>query len=1746
MENSKKTFIAGINTDDSFFALTAQDNLDALNSRVVTSSEGKAGSISNVDGTRKIPNYNSFKNTKVIGSYEDATSNNVFYFLVNTESGNSSIYCYKPKEDNIYKVLSDSNLESSYKLGFNQLKPITGIGYIDDILYWTGVEGKEPFRINVERGISTNNASYTTTFDPYILPLKKSIITLIRKPPMLPLKITIQEDSDRDTSFLKSRSHTFAYRYVYKDGETSVFSPTSHHYPNQDMDDDNHKTSRKIKVDFPLYEAESNGISQDVHKIQYAVKFDKDTSYFIWKEFDNVTHTTEFAAQNNAVEGVITADFYNDVLGFAVDDVNSIKLYDTIPYEAEALSIARNRLFLGNIKEGRLNPKQINSTDISLELLTSNFSDSFSQYDRNRGGKVGFSHASAYQIGIAFFDFAGRTGGVLTDDSLKIITPERDLSLNTYNSFINFTLNESLRNKIPDWAEYYAIVRTKNLTKDFTLSNLSDKVRYFQTASTGNFSVNIEKVYPTNDDNDNKGLSGTPNGTFEDQEFVSFSTDHEGLAVGLGDLTSYKQGYTYQEGDRIKLITANNVFEASVIGQEGKYVKINLYNFNAPEYLNTSALSNVDYSTVYEIYSPHKIQPNEFYYESFNGRILRQPNELPSFSDTTGQLIGDVYLKNLIADTSTLESFFFEGKSSTESGQDNEIVGEIKYIDFPIFYGDGVNDMSCNSGVNNGTGGDDLRFDIKISSTGTPDKFKWRKRARTELSSQVAYSSEVSITGSNQTLSDGVTVIFGATTGHTLDDRWVVNYKIADNSAMNEEHKRAYGIYPGGPNGTILINSDIRVYFTEYKGGTFFADEVRNTWDLDYPGSQVTQTYANIEELFWETTFGSSIVSSATGGMSNFAFRRGTLIPNGNGGQTQLNILDHENNPGSQSVSNTDGSTIHMIYEGTLRKNNGGRNIDSTNNINVDYTDEFPYAAESMNPSNDYFLNWIQITGKPNLVPSEVSSQKKTTGIVFSETKIPGSKINGLSKFSALDEKRLDDATGPLRSLKITSKTQSTGSVLLAISENETTGIYLGEQQLQQTSSGGQFLAVSSGVIGTMNTLQGSYGTQHPESIVVNEGTAFWFDVKNQTVVRYDSNGLTAIGDNKMKTFFKEKSSIISTDSLPHFVVGTYDDYNSEYIITLPKTGEVTTVLQEDPYYPDTPIIDITNEGEVPSTKIIDFTIIKPWNISGSITIIEGVGTITFDSPYGFTIPSYVVMDPSGSDITITNSSSGGFTENSGGYFESGSGSLTVSNVFGDIDFIQLQLLMFAVPSSEDIIVSNLLEYTNDTSFLYGSQSSGNTPIRVTGATSGTFPMFEEKSISLTNGTATIAGTSSIAWQFGNTNDNSINFTECSLGVCSNIPSSRVSTNATAIDESGTTIGYQPGSFNIVINDISENIDSIVIDSRPLKKAQLNAVLFDDITSSSLELNSSIVLNRETATEFGFVYSTTNTSPVIGGSGVTKQTVSDATSMSYNITGLSAETTVYAKAYLISNFGTKYGACYNQATGSASNTAPSVTSTSFSSSNNRFTGTITSNGGSSAGTNGITARGWVYSSSDNTPVIGESGVINLIHPQNAIASFPYVFTSNTTLLVSNTTYYWRAYAKNDVGTTYGSVQNFTTANTSVGIGGFILQSSTVSANGGYVDLDVTKNVQTGIAAGSIGVVISASNQIIESETVQVTFTNTQTLDSVQVYIPANFGGTTRTINLKVNQFTSIANATGSNTPVSISGTITQQASQYQP
>jgi hypothetical protein len=81
-----------------------------------------------------------------------------------------------------------------------------------------------------------------------------------------------------------------------------------------------------------------------------------------------------------------------------------------------------------------------------------------------------------------------------------------------------------------------------------------------------------------------------------------------------------------------------------------------------------------------------------------------------------------------------------------------------------------------------------------------------------------------------------------------------------------------------------------------------------------------------------------------------------------------------------------------------------------------------------------------------------------------------------------------------------------------------------------------------------------------------------------------------------------------------------------------------------------------------------------------------------------------------------------------------------------------------------------------------------------------------------------------------------------------------------------------------------------------------------------------------------------------------------------------------------------------------------------------FNGEITSDGGAS-----VTARGFVYSTSDNTPTIGEGGVTD-----QSSGSGTGIFSENVSSLTTNTTYYYQAYATNTSGTSYGGVISFTT------------------------------------------------------------------------------------------------------------------------
>ena len=220
----------------------------------------------------------------------------------------------------------------------------------------------------------------------------------------------------------------------------------------------------------------------------------------------------------------------------------------------------------------------------------------------------------------------------------------------------------------------------------------------------------------------------------------------------------------------------------------------------------------------------------------------------------------------------------------------------------------------------------------------------------------------------------------------------------------------------------------------------------------------------------------------------------------------------------------------------------------------------FTYFAEAMSPNDLFYKKWYNDGGKVNFI-TKLGQTVKTRYLSFSDVFIPNTSINGLSTFRLGNQDNVPEDCGSISKLILTSKVQGDGTVMLAICTSETNSIYLGETQILDSSGGNQFLSVSKGVIGTIQTLKGSFGTKNPESVCSLRGLVFFYDRDNAKFIQYSSNGLFPISNYKMTRFWKQFSDtykslttgqIESLGARP-FVFTTIDPHHNELLISIPK-----------------------------------------------------------------------------------------------------------------------------------------------------------------------------------------------------------------------------------------------------------------------------------------------------------------------------------------------------------------------------------------------------------------------------------------------------------------------------------------------------------------------------------------------------------------------------------------------------------------
>lgn len=693
MPIEKRSFFNGMNGDDSPRLLDDKSSFNIMNARLGISEFGRNFRLENVPGHSLITQsvYPPYGTSQTIGSVFDVKRGRIIWANYNTH-GDNAIYAYDIVTEVVYAVIYDSQVTGG--LGFDPDYRIDrNMKVIGDLLYWTDNLNRQR-KINIETGIVTNDGTYVTDNDPYTWPMNQEVISLLKRPPLLPLQINkvYQTVPALTNNFIKNESFQFLARYYYKDGETSVVSVYSE-LANYNAVDDNFN---RIDVVFQLLEE----IDQDVQRVDLIVRIGNTNDFYVVKfwDKDDTDDAAEIAAHNAGTTN-LSYSFYNDKLGEKLDYPGYVfKPFDSIPVLSKTLEIAQNRLFLGNNIIGYDTPTITSLTAAFVEdsegatvvgnWVSISYGGGATHYFidiQGIGDDDGFYNTSAISQpppfpasvdittdivkvadGPADFalyivaNFPMWTGGIVYTGDQSTITGTTPVSLNGAEGFktdafyqigivfydfgdrkCGVVTSDDLIYYTPD-REYDTITWITSL--DWTLVN-SNAVNEIPDWAT-HYSIVMNKCLRTRFFLQSRAKNITYATKDTDDTYLfnttAFAATNNGVAIDITLLNGQGMGYTFAEGDLVKVYIDGDatVYTLSIVAQDGKWIICDNQNLGT---LGNTATPKTD--TGFEIYTPYRASVNEPFFEVGQTYEVDNPGTISrTYSQITGSIGGDITL----------------------------------------------------------------------------------------------------------------------------------------------------------------------------------------------------------------------------------------------------------------------------------------------------------------------------------------------------------------------------------------------------------------------------------------------------------------------------------------------------------------------------------------------------------------------------------------------------------------------------------------------------------------------------------------------------------------------------------------------------------------------------------------------------------------------------------------------------------------------------------------------------------------------------------------------------------------------------------------------------------------------------------------------------------------------------------------------------------------------------------------------
>ena len=219
-------------------------------------------------------------------------------------------------------------------------------------------------------------------------------------------------------------------------------------------------------------------------------------------------------------------------------------------------------------------------------------------------------------------------------------------------------------------------------------------------------------------------------------------------------------------------------------------------------------------------------------------------------------------------------------------------------------------------------------------------------------------------------------------------------------------------------------------------------------------------------------------------------------------------------------------------------------------------TGENSWVIEESRIRGGYNNTTVDFGAKAYLVEEEPQQTRRFNAIIYSGIFNSRTGINQTNVFSVGEDitKSADPANGSIQKL------YAEDTNLNVFQELKVSRALIDKDAIYAAEGGGTVTA-SNLVIGVIQPYAGKYGiSQNPESFAVYGHRKYFADKNNNAILRLSKSGIEEISSFGMKDFFRDELSIVTTNQSRGKIIGAYDIYSKDYILSMQSQQSYKTL----------------------------------------------------------------------------------------------------------------------------------------------------------------------------------------------------------------------------------------------------------------------------------------------------------------------------------------------------------------------------------------------------------------------------------------------------------------------------------------------------------------------------------------------------------------------------------------------------------